>query len=152
MKVCVVGLWHLGAVTAACLASGGHQVIGVDADRSVIEKARAGEPPIFEPGLQELVRTGLANGGISFTSDARTALAGAEVAWITYDTPVNEDDEADVEYVFSAITELFPHFDNNTLVLLSSQLPIGTTRRLERAYAQSEQNKRVSFAYSPENL
>src|SRR5580765_1076004 len=103
MKVCVVGLWHLGTVTAACLASGGHDVRGFDDDLDVVERLQAGEPPIFDPGLPELVATGLASERLTFTGDASAALSNAEVVWITYDTPVNEDDEADVELVFSAV-------------------------------------------------
>ena len=59
MKVCVLGLWHLGTVTAACLASGGHQVVGLDFDESVIANLKKGKLPLFEPGLEELVKMGL---------------------------------------------------------------------------------------------
>lgn len=152
MKVCVVGLWHLGTVTAACLASGGHEVIGLDFDSAVIGALQAGEPPLFEPGLGDLVKQGLAKRNLAFTTDVATALSGAEVVWVAYDTPVDEHDRADVEFVFAGITELFPHLESGTLVLISSQVPVGTTRRLERDYAESYPAKPVSFAYSPENL
>jgi UDPglucose 6-dehydrogenase len=152
LKVCVVGLWHLGTVTAACLASGGHQVVGLDFDNTVIEALQAGEPPLFEPGLGDLVKQGLAKRNLSFTTDVATALSGAEVVWVAYDTPVDEHDRADVEFVFAQINKLFPHLESGTLVLISSQLPVGTTRRLEHAYAETYPAKAVSFAYSPENL
>src|SRR5580658_10274616 len=99
MRVTVFGLWHLGSVTAACLAAGGHQVIGLDLDQKVIANLQAGKPPIHEPGLTELVQKGLANGSLKFTSDARPGLVDAQVLWITFDTPVNEADVADVGYV-----------------------------------------------------
>lgn len=152
MKVCVVGLWHLGTVTAACLASGGHAVVGLDFDNAVVDALQAGEPPLFEPGLGDLVKQGLATGNLSFTADVATALGGAEVVWVAYDTPVDEHDRADVEFVFAQINQLFPHLESGTLVLISSQLPVGTTRRLEHAYAETYPAKPVSFAYSPENL
>ncbi|HMG72627.1 MAG TPA: nucleotide sugar dehydrogenase [Pyrinomonadaceae bacterium] len=152
MKVCIVGLWHLGTVTAACLASGGHDVIGLDFDNAVIEALQAGEPPLFEPGLEDLVKQGLAKGNLAFTADVARALSGAEVVWVAYDTPVDEQDRADVEFVFAEIKKLFPHLEAETLVLISSQVPVGTTRRLERDYAESYPAKPVSFAYSPENL
>jgi UDPglucose 6-dehydrogenase len=152
MKVCVVGLWHLGTVTAACLASGGHQVVGLDFDNTVIEALQAGEPPLFEPGLGDLVKQGLAKRNLSFTTDVAKALGGAEVVWVAYDTPVDENDAADVEFVFARITQLFPFLEPGTLVLISSQLPVGTTRRLEEGYAETCPAKPVSFAYSPENL
>jgi UDPglucose 6-dehydrogenase len=152
LKVCVVGLWHLGTVTAACLTSGGHEVIGLDFDNTVVEALKAGEPTLFEPGLGDLVKQGLAKGNLSFTTDVARALSGAEVIWVAYDTPVDEHDRADVEFVFAQIAELFPHLESGALVLISSQLPVGTTRRLEHAYAESFPARPVSFGYSPENL
>ncbi len=62
MKVCVLGLWHLGTVTAACLASGGHEVMGLDFDRQAVARLKCGKPPIFEPGLEELIGEGMAAG------------------------------------------------------------------------------------------
>jgi UDPglucose 6-dehydrogenase len=94
-----MGLWHLGTVTAACLASAGHRVAGLDFDAEVVRQLREGRPPIFEPGLEALVQRGLSEGRLSFTADAAEALQVAEVVWITYDTPVDEDDNADVEFV-----------------------------------------------------
>ncbi len=152
MKVCVVGLWHLGTVTAACLASGGHQVVGLDFDADVVRKLQVGQPPLFEPGLEDLVKRGLAAGRLRFSTDVDDALRESEVVWVAYDTPVDEDDRADVESVVDRVTRLFPHLAAGTLVLISSQIPVGTTRRLEQAYAAACPDKLVTFAYSPENL
>src|SRR5688500_9211426 len=109
MKVCVVGLWHLGSVTAACLADLGHEVVGFDADEQVTRALRDGKPPLFEPGLSELVQRGLAQGRLTFSSDRASALRGAEAIWVTYDTPVDDDDVADVEFVVEQIASLFPY-------------------------------------------
>jgi UDPglucose 6-dehydrogenase len=152
MRVCVLGLWHLGTVTAACLASGGHDVIGLDFDALTIAKLRAGEPPLFEPGLEELVRRGIAEHHLRFTDRLGEAVAEAEVVWVGYDTPVDDQDRADVEYVLERVTRLFPHLKDGTLVLISSQLPVGSTRRLELAFAAAHTGKQVTFGYSPENL
>lgn len=152
MKVCVVGLWHLGTVTAACLASGGHDVTGLDFDRAVVAGLAAGRPPLFEPGLEDLVTAGLASGRLRFTTDAVTAMATAEVVWVAYDTPVDEEDRADVEYVIEQVTRCFPHLPYGALVLVSSQVPVGTTRRLEQAFAGESRDRLVGFGYSPENL
>ena len=138
MNVAVVGLWHLGCVTAGCLAKAGHHVVGIDSD---IERLQAGHAPIFEPGLDDLLKP------VRFTTDI-TAVRDAQVIWITFDTPVDEDDRADVDFVVRRVTELFPHLPDNSLVLVSSQLPVGTIRRWEDACP----NKTVSFACSPENL
>ncbi|MCC6190925.1 MAG: UDP-glucose/GDP-mannose dehydrogenase family protein, partial [Anaerolineales bacterium] len=152
MNVCVFGLWHLGSVTAACLAAAGHNVTGLDPDPAVVAGLADGCPPLFEPGLEALVRAGLAGGRLRFTSEAAEALAGAEVAWVTDDTPVDDDDRADVDFVVERVTGLFPHLAAGALVLISSQVPVGTTRRLEQAYAAAFPGGSASFAYSPENL
>ncbi|MGZ8843787.1 MAG: UDP-glucose dehydrogenase family protein [Pyrinomonadaceae bacterium] len=152
MKVCVFGLWHLGSVVAACLAASGHEVVGLDFDEAVVKGLQSGVPPLFEPGLEELVKEGLEKRTLSFTTNATEALSGAEVVWVTYDTPVDDNDVADVEFVFSRIKKLFPLLEKGTLVLISSQLPVGTTRRLEQVCTADHPDKRISFACSPENL
>lgn len=175
MNIAVVGLWHLGTVTAACLAAAGHRVFGIEPDISdprltdaaggtpavrgidnahvnkVVTDLQEGHPSIFEPGLEDLVKKGLAEGRLSFSSDP-AVMGNAEIVWITYDTPVNEDDNADVEFVVQRVIGLFPHLKPGTLVMISSQLPVGTTRRLENHYATEWGHKPVTFCYSPENL
>ncbi len=148
MNVAVVGLWHLGCVTAACLAGAGHDVIAFDPDPAVVEALRAGRAPLFEPGLDELIGEGVRQGRLSFASDAGKALDAAEVLWVTFDTPVNERDEADVALVRRHLEDISGHIRPGTLVLTSSQVPVGFTRGLERDWA----GKGVTFAYSPENL
>ncbi len=152
MNICVLGLWHLGTVTAACLAQAGHNVIGIDFDEKTVDCLQQGVPPVFEPGLEELVRQGLSGGQLSFTTDLPAAVKGASVIWVAYDTPVDDDDKADVEFVIERVARLFPHIDQGTLVLISSQLPAGSTARLETMCRAACPGKRVSFAYSPENL
>lgn len=152
MKLCVMGLWHLGTVTSACLASVGHEVVALDLDTGVVQQLRSGHPPLFEPGLEQLVQRGLAQGGLSFTTSIAEALRDAELVWITYDTPVDEEDRADVQFVVDRVTRLFPHLGVGVLVLISSQLPVGTTRRVEQAYTAAYPEKPVTFGYSPENL
>ena len=151
VKVGVVGLWHLGSVTAACLASGGHDVVGYDANAETTSRLQSAEPPIAEPGLPELVRDGIGAGRLRFTSDAATALNEAEVVWIAYDTPVDDDDNADVDFVISSVKSLLPAIRRGALVLISSQVPVGSTRTLERAAADAGRSD-LSFSYSPENL
>ncbi len=151
MNVCVLGLWHLGTVTAACLASAGHHVTGLDDDAARIERLRAGKAPLFEPGLDDLLAAGLSAGTLHFSADPADASA-ADVVWITCDTPVDEADNADTEFVVQQAASVFPFLNDGTLVLVSSQVPVGTTRRLERAYGIAFPDRVVEFAYSPENL
>lgn len=152
MKVCVLGLWHLGTVTAACLASGGHQVTGLDFDETVITNLKNGKPPLFEPGLENLVHKGLASGLLEFSTGPAQAVRGAQVIWVAYDTPVDDEDNADVEYVVERVSRLFPYLEEDQEILISSQLPVGTSKRLEAMFAESRSDVKVSFSYSPENL
>jgi UDPglucose 6-dehydrogenase len=148
MRVAVYGLWHLGCVTAACLAEANNQVTGLDADEATVSALRNGRPPLQEPGLTELIADGLRSGLLEFTSDAEAALRDAEVCWVTFDTPVNDRDEADVAFVRQRLEAIAPHLRPGTLVLISSQVPVGFTRSLERDWRR----RGLRFAYSPENL
>ena len=152
MKVCVLGLWHLGSVTAACLASVGHEVTGLDSNSGIVEKLQKAEPPVSEPGLDGLIREGINAGQLRFTSDAKIAISSAEVLWVTYDTPVDENDQADVEFVFEEVLKLLSFLSIDTTVLVSSQLPVGSIRRFEDISAEKYPEKNIRFAYSPENL
>src|SRR5688572_30579976 len=104
VKVCVYGLWHLGSVTAACLAAAGHDVRGLDPDDGRIRDLTAGKPPIMEPGLAELVLEGRKAGRLKFFGDAREAIGGCALVWVTFDTPVDDDDRADTQYVIDRIS------------------------------------------------
>jgi UDPglucose 6-dehydrogenase len=145
MRITVLGLWHLGCVTAACCARH-FQVRGLDFDEGNVEKLRSGHAPLFEPGLDELIGEGLGAKRLSFTSDAAQACAQAEVLWVCYDTPVDDNDEADVEFVLSRVRRARKHLPKGAIVLVSSQLPVGTCRKLELEFPQ------FAFACSPENL
>jgi UDPglucose 6-dehydrogenase len=151
MKVTVVGLWHLGLVTAACLAKLGHEVTAFDSDESRIQDLKKGKAPIFEPGLDELLAEGVEHSHLHFTSQAKD-ISESDVVWVTYDTPVDENDRADTEFVVKEVTQLFPHLKANSIVLISSQLPAGSTMQLQKTIQEQYSQKHISFAYSPENL
>ena len=152
MRVCVQGLWHLGTVTAACLAHAGHDVTGLDDEGEALRALASGIPPLFEPGLEDLVKEGVAAGNLRFTADPADALREADVLWVAFDTPVDEDDRADTSFVETRIEAALGHIAQGTLVLISSQLPVGSTARLEDAFRRAHPGKDASFAYSPENL
>lgn len=146
MRICVAGLWHLGVVTAACAAAAGHRVVAFDEEQSAVAGLANGVLPVDEPGLADLVREQLAAGALRFTHRREEALRDAEVLWIAYDTPVDASDRADVEYVLTRARALVDAADPTAAVIVSSQLPVGTTRALE------ESSPGRTFAYSPENL
>src|ERR1019366_1091058 len=94
MKICIFGLWHLGCVTAACVSEH-FPVIACDPDAQTIAGLVAGNLPISEPGLKDLVQAQTSAGRLAFVSDFHSAVAGADIVWLTFDTPVDEDDNAD---------------------------------------------------------
>ena len=145
MKIVVQGVWHLGSVTAACCAPY-FDVVGLDFDAANIAKLNSGQAPLLEPGLNELIAAGLASKRLAFTTDAKIACAEADVLWLTYDTPVNDSDESDVDFVIGHLRRALPHLPAGALVLISAQLPVGTCAKLEKEFPQFQ------FACSPENL
>ncbi|HMP81179.1 MAG TPA: nucleotide sugar dehydrogenase [Verrucomicrobiota bacterium] len=144
-KIAVFGLWHLGSVTAACCARH-FRVTGLDFDATTIENLNNGKAPISEPGLNELISAGIASKKLDFTTDPKTACANADILWLCYDTPVNENDESDVESVLYNLRRALPHLPKGALVLISAQLPVGTCRKMESEFPD------LHFACSPENL
>jgi UDPglucose 6-dehydrogenase len=152
MKVCVYGLWHLGTVTAACLASRGIATVGLAETAEAAAELQAGKAPLFEPGLDALMEKALNSDALRFTSDVAAAVSSADLVWISFDTPVDDDDVADVGYVLDRVRLTFPYLQNGAVVLVSSQLPVGSTALLEHDFAGAANGRQVSFAYSPENL
>jgi UDPglucose 6-dehydrogenase len=145
MNITILGLWHLGSVTAACCARH-FNVVGLDFDENVVRELQQGKAPIFEPGLNELIAQGIEKGSLRFTTEAARACAEADVLWLCCDTPVNDQDESDVAFVLERLRRAVAHLRPGAVVLISSQLPVGTARELEREFRQ------FTFAVSPENL
>lgn len=143
----VIGLWHLGSVTAACCASHG-AVVGFDPDAEIVKKLGEGRAPIAEPGLDDLLARNLADGRLRFTADRADFAAATDLLWVTFDTPVDADDVANVDFVLDEVRRTIPFLRVGTLVLLSSQLPVGTCARLETEFGEAN----YRFACSPENL
>jgi UDPglucose 6-dehydrogenase len=144
-RIVVLGLWHLGCVTAACCAKY-FQVVGLDFDKDNIAKLNAGKAPLFEPGLDELIAAGIASKKLSFMTNPEGACADADVLWLCYDTPVNENDESDTAFVLANLRKALFDLPTGALVLISAQMPVGTCRELEKEFPQ------FHFACSPENL
>lgn len=145
VHVTVLGLWHLGCVTSACLAAGGHDVVGLDVDETAVDGLRAGRAPLDEPGLDELIVSAQAEGRLRFSADPADALADAEVVWVTIDTPVDDRDEADSRFVRERIEAIRGELPRDALLLVSSQVPVGFTRAVAGSLG-------ARGAYSPENL
>ena len=145
MTICVLGLWHLGSVTAACCARH-FEVVGLDFDLEVVEGLQQGRAPLLEPGLNELLAEGLTSGRLRFTTDPASACSRVDVLWVCHDTPVNDRDESDSAYVLERLRKALAVLPAGALVIISSQLPVGTCGRLEEEFPLFQ------FACSPENL
>ncbi len=152
IKVCVVGIWHLGAVTSACLAEMGYQVIGVERDPEGAAALNRGTPPLFEPGLEELMTRHLISGHLRYTTDLREGAEGAPCVVIAYDTPVNEQDEPDISPIIDAVQALAPCLAEGATLIVSSQVPVGTCEALAASLRRLNPVLRFGMACVPENL
>jgi len=151
MKIVVLGLWHLGSVTAACLAELGHSVIGVDGSEEVVRLLQLGVSPVSEPGLNELLSQNLSAGRLKFVSqlDSETAY---DALWVTIDTPVDDNDDGKVEVVTNLITQAILSVPQDCRIIISSQLPAGTTQKIRLMLNEHLTQRNITLCYSPENL
>lgn len=152
MKVCVVGLSHQGVVTAVCLAAFGHDVVAFDPDPDRMQAFASGVMPLGEPGLAVLVSEQVASGRLRTCLDISQAFKATQLLWCAFDTPIDRRDQPDVEPILTAITSIFPYLESQTTVVISAQLPVGSTRTLEAEYQRVHCGRPVEFAYVAENL
>lgn len=150
-KIGVIGLWHLGCVVSACLAEAGNEVTGGDFDQEILSGLKKGKPPLFEPGIEDLIGKNLAEGRLQYTDEFSEIIPGREFIFITFDTPVDEQDRSDLTVIERAIDEIARYADREMVIVISSQLPVGTSRRLQEILKKKNKN-RLEIVYSPENL
>ena len=125
-KICVIGVGYVGLVTGTCFGDLGNQVTCVDVDEAKIENLRAGVLPIYEPGLEEIVRRNTQAGRLDFTTSYGDALAEAEIAFIAVGTPQGSGGEADLKYVRAAAQSIAEVMDHPIIIVNKSTVPIGT--------------------------
>jgi UDPglucose 6-dehydrogenase len=152
MKIAVVGLWHQGAVGAACCAAMGHSVIGADLDEVRIAKLKQGKAPLFEPGLDELLGQQIGAGRLTFTTDLAEAVRDTPYVFVMFDTPVNDQDESDLTGVFEAFEIIAPALAEDAVVLVTAQIPVGTCDELLGVIRNKAPGCSATIAYMPENL
>jgi UDPglucose 6-dehydrogenase len=150
-SIAVAGQWHLGTVIAACLADVGYDVVGLDPNLAVVEALRNGIPAVAEPGLAELVGRGIAAKTLRFETIESAVLDMVEIVWVAFDTPVDEDDRADSEWVIDQALAVLARAPQVILVIVSSQLPVGSVAALERGLRERGRTD-VSCVSVPENL
>lgn len=148
-KISCLGLWHLGCVYSACLAEQGFNVVGFDPNKEVISNLQNNAPPIYEPGLEELV---IKNNHktLKFTNNSQEAIKDQDYCFITLDTPVDNQDKVLLRSFNFLVDEVIKYVSPKTIIVISSQVPVGTCRNLEQRLKKI--GKDNSVIYFPENL
>jgi UDPglucose 6-dehydrogenase len=141
VKIAVVGTGYVGLVTGTCFAESGNEVICVDTDASKIERLKRGEIPIYEPGLEEMVRRNAREERLRFTTEIADAVAAARVVFIAVGTPPGEDGSADLQYVLQVARDVGRLMTEPTVVVNKSTVPVGTAD-LVRAALRDELGRR----------
>ena len=157
MKVTVIGSGYVGLVTGTCLAEVGNHVCCLDLDAAKINLLKAGGIPIFEPGLDDMVRRNVAAGRLTFTTDIAESVAFGEVQFIAVGTPPDEDGSADLQYVLSAARNIGQHMTGFKVIVDKSTVPVGTADKvrdavLETLTARGQGNMPFSVVSNPEFL
>jgi UDPglucose 6-dehydrogenase len=136
MKITVFGTGYVGLVQGAVLAEVGHDVLCVDVDAAKVEALKAGRIPIYEPGLEDLVKKGHAEGRLTFTTDAAEGVAHGRVQFIAVGTPPDEDGSADLQYVLAVAAAIARHMEGPKVVVTKSTVPVGTADRVRAKLAE----------------
>jgi UDPglucose 6-dehydrogenase len=153
MKIAMIGTGYVGLVSGVCFSDFGHEVICVDKDPGKIERLRAGEVPIFEPGLDDLMAKNVAAGRLSFTLDLAEAVAGADAVFIAVGTPTRRGDgHADLTYVMAAAAEIGRALTGYAVIVTKSTVPVGTNRKVAEAARAANPEAQFDVASNPEFL
>ncbi len=153
MKIAMAGSGYVGLVSGACFADFGHDVVCIDKDPAKIARLQAGEMPIYEPGLAELVARNVAAGRLSFTTDLPAGISGAAAVFIAVGTPSRRGDgHADLSFVHAVAEEVGANLDHPVVVVTKSTVPVGTGDEVERILSESGTKQRFAVASNPEFL
>ena len=153
MHVTMIGTGYVGLVSGACFSEFGHDVTCVDKDTGKIEALLAGQIPIFEPGLEELVASNVAAGRLSFTTDLKQPVARADAVFIAVGTPSRRGDgHADLSYVHAAAAEVAAALNGYTVIVTKSTVPVGTGAEVARIVGETRPDADFDVASNPEFL
>src|SRR5688500_5592151 len=153
MRIAMIGTGYVGLVSGSCFADFGHQVTCVDKDSDKIDALNAGRMPIWEPGLEALVKANAERGRLSFTTDLAEGVEGAEAVFIAVGTPARRGDgHADLTFVFDAVRELARVMTGPTVVVTKSTVPVGTGDRITELLKEEGAPAGTSVASNPEFL
>jgi len=153
MKIAMIGTGYVGLVSGVCFSDFGHEVVCVDKNPDKIAQLQAGQVPIFEPGLEELMAKNVSGGRLSFTLNLAEAVAGADAVFIAVGTPTRRGDgHADLTYVMSAASEIGAALTGYAVVVTKSTVPVGTNRKVAQAVAAANPAAEFDVASNPEFL
>jgi UDPglucose 6-dehydrogenase len=153
MRIAVIGTGYVGLVSGACFSEFGVSVVCVDKEEAKIARLRRGEMPIYEPGLESLVAANVAAGRLSFTTELKPAIAGADAVFIAVGTPSRRGDgHADLSYVFAAAEEIGGALTDYTVVVTKSTVPVGTGRQVAAILRRVCPGGQFDVASNPEFL
>ncbi len=147
MKVSIFGTGYVGLVTGACLAHSGHNVMCVDVDENKVNRLLAGDIPIFEPGLDDIVKQGVADERLQFTTDAKRAVDHGEIIFIAVGTPPDEDGGADLRYVVQVAESIGEHMQDYRLVVNKSTVPVGSADKVKQKIAETLSHRNVDLPF-----
>ena len=148
MKITVIGTGYVGLVTGTCLAETGYHVCCLDVDPRKIEILKQGGIPIFEPGLEDMVRRNVAAGRLSFTTDIAESVAFGDVQFIAVGTPPDEDGSADLQYVLAAARNIGRHMTDYKVIVDKSTVPVGTADLVKAAVAETLAERGEALEFS----
>lgn len=151
MKVCVIGTGYVGLVAGTCLAEMGNDVICVDKDLDKLAKLEQGIVPIYEPGLDELIKVNVSEGRLKFTNDLTTAVQKSLVCFIAVGTPQGEDGSADLQYVYNVAEEIGQSLNGYKVIIDKSTVPVGTAEKVTEII-KSQTNEEFDVVSNPEFL
>src|SRR5512139_214825 len=135
MRISVIGTGYVGLVTGTCLAESGNDVICMDIDERKIGMLNEGKVPIYEPGLEELIKRNAAHGRLTFTTDMTAAVRRSDIIFIAVGTPPGEDGSADLKHVLGAARQIGTHLNGYKVVVNKSTVPVGTGDKVRAAVA-----------------
>jgi UDPglucose 6-dehydrogenase len=147
MRVTIFGTGYVGLVTGTCLAEVGHDIVCVDIDVAKVEGLNRGVIPIYEPGLEPMVKANHAAGRLKFTTDAAKAIAHAEIVFIAVGTPPDEDGSADLKYVLKVAQTIGEHLDQPAVVVDKSTVPVGTADKVRATIAKALAARGADLAF-----
>jgi UDPglucose 6-dehydrogenase len=153
MRIAMIGTGYVGLVSGACLSEFGHEVVCIDKDARKIEALKAGGIPIYEPGLEDVVAVNAKAGRLSFTTELKAGVAGAQAVFIAVGTPSRRGDgHADLSYVYAAAEEIAGALTGYAVVVTKSTVPVGTSRKVEDIIKQNCPDALFDMASNPEFL